>query len=455
MKHHTPVLVLALAAAFIARADAQIPSVSGVSVKQDAASRAVTVNYTLSDASAIITLDVLTNGVSIGQQNIWALEGDVNKVVQPGSRTITWHPEKSWPNQKFGAGVVTAKVVAWNKDDPPQYLAADLVSGDVNYYTCAEAVPGGVQDVLYKTTSILMRRINAKGMTAVFGSPDGEPGRWNESREGLLELTFENDYYIGVYEVTQQQWYETQGKWWPSYFSNESYRQTRPVDSITYAAIRTGGDNNTSNDYPGDPADGTFLGNLRRKTGLAFDLPGQWQWEYACRAYNVAMAWGDGSSYADSAMNSNSDIGNEDANRLGRNAYNHSGNDYNGSVSPTFDADVDASKGTAIVGSYEPNSWGLYDMHGNVWEFVLDIFQEGRDTDAVISGYDGVAKINCRYGAALFSDAQVTKNHSIRGGCWNRGPWRMRPAFYAQSSSTYTADNKAHTYGFRLAITLP
>ena len=133
MKHHTPVLVLALAAAFIARADAQIPSVSDVSISQGTSSRAVTVTYTLADAPAIITLDVLTNGVSIGQQNIWALDGDVNKVVQPGLRTITWHPEKSWPNQQFGAGVVTAKVVAWNTDDPPQYLAADLVSGDVNY----------------------------------------------------------------------------------------------------------------------------------------------------------------------------------------------------------------------------------------------------------------------------------------------------------------------------------
>ena len=61
MKHLTPVLVLALAAAFIARADAEIPSVSGVTISQGTSSRAVTVTYTLADAPAIITLDVLTN----------------------------------------------------------------------------------------------------------------------------------------------------------------------------------------------------------------------------------------------------------------------------------------------------------------------------------------------------------------------------------------------------------
>ena len=77
MKHHTPVLVLSLAAAFIARADAQIPSVSEVTISQGTSSRAVTVTYNLADAPAIITLDITTNGVSIGAANVRNAVGDI------------------------------------------------------------------------------------------------------------------------------------------------------------------------------------------------------------------------------------------------------------------------------------------------------------------------------------------------------------------------------------------
>ena len=147
MKHMTMFAATAAFAAFAVHANTVTPSVSGVSLSQDSATRAVTINYTLADAPAIITLDITTNGVSIGQQNVWAIDGDANKVVQPGTHSMVWHPDKSWPNQKFVAsdGIeVGAVVTAWATNDPPMYLAADLVSGDVKYYTCAEAVPGGV-----------------------------------------------------------------------------------------------------------------------------------------------------------------------------------------------------------------------------------------------------------------------------------------------------------------------
>ena len=137
-------------AALAAQASAAVPSVSDVTLSQDGLTRAVTVNYTLADEPAIITLDICTNGVSIGQNNVWAIDGDANRVVQPGSRSLVWHPDKSWPNQKFASGdgiELTAVVTAWATNDPPMYLAADLVTGDVSYYTCAEAVPGGVPDV--------------------------------------------------------------------------------------------------------------------------------------------------------------------------------------------------------------------------------------------------------------------------------------------------------------------
>ena len=272
-------MLLGAACAFCSAAVAlaDVPSVSGVTLSQDGITRAVTVNYTLAGAPAIVTLDICTNGVSIGQQNVWAIDGDANKVIQPGSCSMVWHPDKSWPNQKFTAAdgvAITAVVTAWATNDPPMYLAVDLVSGDVKYYTCAEAVPGGVQDILYKTTTLLMRRIYARGKAFMMGSPTDEPGRWEtDARETQHEVSFSHDYYVGVYEVTQQQWNQIASAW-PSYHSNVACRPTRPVENVSFAMIR-----GAATYAPTAPLGDSFLGLLRTKTGLAFDLPGAAQWE--------------------------------------------------------------------------------------------------------------------------------------------------------------------------------
>lgn len=430
MKHHTPVLILALAAAFIARADAQIPSVSDVTISQDA-TRAVTVTYTLADAPAIITLDITTNGVSIGQQNVWAIDGDANKVVQPGARSLVWHPDKSWPNQKFVAsdGIeVGAVVTAWATNDPPMYLAADLVSGDVKYYTCAESVPGGVQDILYKTTTLLMRRIYACGKSFMMGSPSDEPGRWwTDARETQHEVSFGNDYYVGVYEVTQQQWNQIAGAW-PSYHSNAACRPTRPVENVTWALIR-----GASTYSPADPLGTSFLGLLRIRTGLAFDLPGIAQWEYAAKAGNGDYKWGDGTAL-DSGLEGNNSTDNEDPayNALGRNAYNNATGTYSPdhAALATTSPDVDTTCGTAAVGSFPPNSWGLYDMHGNVYEVCADTYD-----------------VSNGYGA---TPASSTANCTRKGGSFQRGPFRHRASYQLKWDGKATQDT-----GIRLAITLP
>ena len=435
-------LFAALCATTIAAtaAVAATPSVSDVTLSQDANTRAVTVGYNLADAPAIITLDICTNGVSIGQQNVWAIDGDANKVVQPGTRSLVWHPDKSWPNQKFVAGdgiELTAKVTAWATNDPPMYLAADLVSGDVKYYTCAEAVPGGVQDILYKTTTLLMRRIYARGKSFMMGSPSDEPGRWlsEVKREEQHEVSFSHDYYIGVYEVTQQQWYQILGTW-PSWHTNAAYKAARPVENITYAQMR---DNINTN----APASASFLGKLRVKFNgaFAFDLPGAAQWEYACRAGNGDYKWGDGTAIA-SHLNGQNNTDYEDTclNDLGRNAYNNATGSYKSDNSAggldTLEANrnVDTTCGTATVGSYKPNSWGLYDMHGNVWEICLDK-SAGNNSNPYLGTPTPATAAN--------------NYHPAKGASYQRGAWRHRAAFQ------FTWDLSAkHDFGIRVALTL-
>jgi hypothetical protein len=96
--------------------------VSDVKVVQDPNTCQVAVDYTLSER-AIVTVDFLTNGVSVGGARFRSVAGDVHKVVEAGARRILWRPDKDWPNVRLGKDVVfTAKVTAWAENTPPNYM---------------------------------------------------------------------------------------------------------------------------------------------------------------------------------------------------------------------------------------------------------------------------------------------------------------------------------------------
>ncbi len=203
----------------------------------------------------------------------------------------------------------------------------------------------------YKTTKLVMRRIPFG--TFIMGSPDGEIGHW--SGEAQHHVTFRHEFYIGVFPVTQRQWERVMGTW-PSHFDNTDYRDTRPVERVSYNMIR-GSD--AGSGWPADnnvDAD-SFMGRLRARTGQVFDLPNESQWEYACRAGTTT------------ALNSGKNLTANDEcpnmSEVGRYHYNHPGG-YSSSSSVSTDG------GTAKVGSYLENAWGLYDMHGNGREWCLD-----------------------------------------------------------------------------------
>ena len=160
----------------------------------------------------------------------------------------------------------------------------------------------------------------------------------------------------------------------------------------------------------------SFLGRLRAKTGIqTFDLPSEMKWEYACRA---------GCS---SALNSGAGVNNPwsedpEMNKVGR--YK-----YNGGIK--FQGDVMVpDQGTARVGSYRPNAWGLYDMHGNVWEWCLDFYADDN------SGFDG--RVNT---------VQTWGVHRVqRGGGWDTDATHCRSA----SRRNYSQATARGGFGFRL-----
>ena len=322
---------------------ALVPEVSNVSFSQPAGKRLVTIRYTLTGGPAIVTVDIRTNGVSIGAANFSNIEGDVNRKVEGDTEhVITWRPDRSWPNYRI-AGGVDAVVSAWALDAPPDYLVAELDgSKKVRYYTCAEALPGGLlSNRVYRTTSLVMRRMHAKGIPWTMRA-----GNYPHT------VTLTNDYYIGVFEVTQGQLLAVRGSYWATFFTGPD-RDLRPVENISYGQLR----NYTGHYWPDPP--GNSLETMGTLTGLAIDFPSEAQWEFAARAGYAEGRWGDGSGISGVATDANLD-------RQGR--YVNS-TDITIPIATNAVASTPPSEGgTAIVGSYAPNAWGLYDMHGNVRE---------------------------------------------------------------------------------------
>ena len=141
MKNMTT-LIVAACAACTACASPRIQD-NSVAMTQNGATRTVSITYTLLDEPAVVTVDIQTNGVSIGGENLWYFAGDVNKVVAVGPHTVTWRPDKAWPGNKIDSGV-RAVVTAWATNTPPNYMVASLVAAQsVNYYANAESVPFG------------------------------------------------------------------------------------------------------------------------------------------------------------------------------------------------------------------------------------------------------------------------------------------------------------------------
>ncbi len=214
------------------------------------------------------------------------------------------------------------------------YMVIDLSGGatassyPVSYLN---AVPAGGWTDEYKTTKLVMRRIEPGVFT--MGCTSDEVGFWGvDSMFPLCTVTLTRPYYIGVFQVTQKQYELVTGEN-PSYYSGA----TRPVETVSYDILR-GADKGSGWPQSSDVDDDTFMALIRQKTGInTFDLPTDAQWEYACRA-GTTTAY----SYGEKAD--------------GKYMW-YSGNS-NGSVHN--------------VGMRLPNKWGLYDMHGNAWEWCLD-----------------------------------------------------------------------------------
>lgn len=443
-----------IAAATAAMADFAVPEVSDVTFSQSANSHRCTIRYNLSSASAIVIVDICTNGVSIGDENLHYFTGDCNKVVEPGeNKVVRWQSDKSWPGHEIIGNNVTAKVYAWALDNPPDYMVADLIAeNSVTYYTSLEAFPdGGLTNDVYRTDRIVMRRIHAKGESFTMGSRDLNSTDAQYVRETPHQAQFDHDYWMAIYELTGRQYVHMCGTgrraaWVNTGNGMEAYADMRPMINLNYNHLResSGNSGDSTHRYPNDPAPESVLGRLRARTGVAFDLPGEAEWEFACRAGTDIGVWNDGSAYRLNFTQCNTSAGggaqvggtgrwgiDANLNPLARYSLNN-GQNNTGGWGDWWGWDVDVDKATARVGSYRPNAWGLYDMHGNAPEICLDYFKED------ISGDNG----------AINTTDNGDNTHVMRGGSFQSGPITCRAASRQYRAADYAYNNSGDLRSF-------
>jgi formylglycine-generating enzyme required for sulfatase activity len=214
------------------------------------------------------------------------------------------------------------------------------------------------------------------GGTFLMGSPKSEPERRdNESPQHSVTV---QPFFIGKFAVTQAQWRVVAGfpkvkidlKPEPSHFKGAK----RPVERVSWD----------------DAVE--FCARLSKQTGREYRLPSEAKWEYACRA-GTTTPFHFGETITTDLAN------------------------YNGNYTYSFGSPGQYREQTTDVGSFPVNTFGLYDMQGNVWEWCQDIWHENYN------------------GAPINGSAWVNKNDNdnhprlLRGGSWSLNPGYCRSAY--------------------------
>ena len=267
------------------------------------------------------------------------------------------------------------------------YTVTGLTNGIEYFFALASVTPVGESTVSTEAkATTLARAINSLGMefefipagTFTMGSPSTETGRY--SYETQHSVTISNPFFMQTTEVTQGQWRAVMGSN-PSYFS--SCGDSCPVEQVSWTDTQS------------------FLTAMNTGGKCTYRLPTEAEWEYAARAgTTTAYSFGDSEAL------------------LGNYAW------YSSNSGST----------THPVAQKLSNPWGLYDMHGNVWEWVSDRYE-------ILTSSAATDPIGATSGSDRVS----------RGGGSYSSPANVRSAIRSRDAP----GNRFKSAGLRLAVTCP
>lgn len=335
-----------------------------------------------------------------------------------GSHRITWEANCDGVTNYTDKAEVVVKIVHY----APAYMVIDVSGGptaDVYPVDFLDGAPlvGFLGDE-YKGDKIVLRRINPGSYFA--GALTGENGALLAS-EARHRVAISKPFYIGIYEITQKQYENVTGD-----TPSKNTGDYRPVEQVKYNLIR-GGNWPTTSEPDAESFMGKLLQKCKAKDGSGkyavavpgFDLPTEFQWEYACRA-GTTKAF----NRTDDFNNGNLNAQTAEMEQLGRYISNQSKGVGGFAAAHT------------VVGSYLSNAWGLYDMHGNVWELCRDWYQG--DVVALRQYVDPIGP-------------ETASKRAMRGGAWDCSVEYCRSAI----RSEYAPSDGYQSVGFRLSLTQP
>lgn len=389
--------------------------------------RKIVMSYNLvsNDSSDTMPVFKLTMTADIGGKEPYVpktLSGDGAKgvIIGAGPKKTIWDAGKDC--KSYDTDSIKIKFDVQEVSKSATYLCIDLVKFTLHF----QINPPDLSDNNCKTKELWLRRIEPG--TFMMGSPI-EVGRY--STEVQHEVTLTKAFYIGIFEVTQAQFKKIVG-----YNTSKFIDPTRPVERVSFRVLRGVQDgwswpksslidsnyvyrlvkhrrNYVDEDgYPDydewytEKYHDTFFYALRNKAGgLLFDLPTEAQWEYACRAGTTTSL---NNGFNVTALDKCSNL--EKVGWYIDNAFYKKANE------------------THPVGEKDPNTWGLYDMHGNVSELCLDWYST--------------------YGSEPTTDpvgAQTGSGRVLRGGSWKDKAGWCRSASRAEQ---YQGEDGKHNYWY-------
>jgi formylglycine-generating enzyme required for sulfatase activity len=403
----------------------------------------VDVDFTITGAAAgeAFAID-LSAAYAGGDKKIAAYTYETEPIAGNGSHRITWNMGRDYP--EFRAEDLRISVTATPfSADTPIYMVIDLSGGKdavrypVRYTTTAPVIHNPSENLQAaladecRTSELWLRRIPAAGnlLALTWRKPaDGNNSYWNK-------LT--KDFYIAIFETTQGQWNLLTGEW-PSAFSKEEYRAVRPLENFKVTDLRG------KWNWPSDKSitDDSVLKKLRNRTGLTtIDLPTQAQFVYAACV---------GESGIDKELYYYRDPdGNqyklEEIARYRANSGQETG------IVPSDKSGCDLSLGTACVGSYKSNAFGLYDMLGNVYDLCLDAYANGDNRKAYYTENGGFPVVDPEGVTQEYSKEKNNNALRITKLC---GTWNFSSSYanlwYATSQDPASKDAGV---GFRFVVT--